>query len=140
MSVLKAQVGFPSNFPSLFSAIKHNFFGVFLAQTLYSLVKKVLGSKFVKFLISVLKQQVNSSSSFASFFIVMKHTSSVNFNLINVLLWIKGSYQSPNFETFECSGKNFLNSSCHFLNHKSVFFSNFASLLSVMKHNSSKPF
>ena len=58
----------------------------------------MLGSKFVKLLMSILKRQVNSSSDFASFFIVMTHDSPVNFNIIHFLLWIKGSYQSPNFE------------------------------------------
>ena len=70
----------------------------------------------------ILKQQVNSSSNFASFFIVMTHNSSVNFKLIHFLLWIKGSHQSPNFETFECAGENLRNSSCHLpnLHHSSV--------------------
>ena len=63
----------------------------------------------------------NSSSNFASFFIVMKHNSSVDFKLILFLLWIKGSHQNPNFETFKCSGENLPYSSCHFSNHKSVF-------------------
>ena len=51
----------------------------------------------------------------------MTQNSPVNFKLIHFLLWIKGSHQSPNFETFECFGKNLPNSSCHFPNHKSVF-------------------
>ena len=40
MSFLKAQVSFPSNFASIFSAIKHNFLCNFLAETLYALIKK----------------------------------------------------------------------------------------------------
>ena len=79
----------------------------------------MLGSKFIKFLMSILKWQVNSSSNFASFFIVMTYNSSADFKLILFLLWIKGS-QSPNF-TNECSGKSLPNSSCPFPNHKSVF-------------------
>ena len=82
----------------------------------------MLRSKFIKFLISILKRHFNSSPSFASFFIVMTHNSSVNFKLIYFLLWIKVSHQTPNFETFECSGENLANSLCHFPNHKSVFF------------------
>ena len=70
---------------------------------------------------SILKWQVNSSSNFASFFIVMTQNSPVNFKLIHFLLWIKGPHQSPNFKTFQCSGENFLNSSCHFWKYKSVF-------------------
>ena len=78
---------------------------------------------------SILKRQVNSSSNFISFFIVTAHNSSVNFKLIHFLLWMKGSHQSPNFETFECSGKNLPNSSCHFPNRKSVF-------LQILHHSS----
>ena len=70
---------------------------------------------------SILKRQVSSSSIFVSFFIVMTHNSSVNFKVIHFLLWAKGSHQSSNFDTFECSGENLPNSSCHFLSNKSVF-------------------
>ena len=70
---------------------------------------------------SILKRQVSSLSNFASFFIVMTCNSSVSFKLIRFLLRIKGSHQSPNFETFGCFGENFPISSCHFPNHKSVF-------------------
>ena len=75
----------------------------------------------MKFLKSILKRQVNSSSVFVSFFIVIIHNSSVNFKLIHFLLWTKRCHKSPHFDTFECSDKNLLNSSCHFSNHKSVF-------------------
>ena len=68
----------------------------------------------------ILKWQVNSSSNFVSFFIFMTHNSSVDFKLILFLLWIKGSHQNPNSETFNCSSEN-LPYSCHFPNHKSVF-------------------
>ena len=81
----------------------------------------MLRSKFVKSLMSILKRQVKSSSNFASFFFFMTLNSSANFKLIHFLFWIKGSRQSCNFETFECSGKNLPISSCHFPNHKSVF-------------------
>ena len=82
----------------------------------------MLWSKFIKFLMSILNWQGNSSSNFASFFIVMTHNSPTNFKVMHFLLWIRESLQSPNFETFECSGGNLPNSSCHFSNHKSVFF------------------
>ena len=39
MSILKAQVSFPSNFASIISAIKYNSSILFLAQILYTLVK-----------------------------------------------------------------------------------------------------
>ena len=55
--------------------------------------------------------------------------SSVNFKLIHFLLWTKESQQSPNFDTFNCSGENLLSFWCHFSNHKSVFLQ--------MLHNSS---
>ena len=66
---------------------------------------EVPGSIFVKLLMLTLKLQVNSSSNFASFFIVMADNSSVDFKLILFQLWIKGSHQNPNFETFKCSGE-----------------------------------
>ena len=89
----------------------------------------MLISKFLKFVMSILKWHVSSSSNFASFFIIMTHNSSGSFKLIYFLLWIKGFPQSPNFETFERSGKTLPNSSCHFRNHKSVF-------LQILHHSS----
>ena len=41
--------------------------------------------------------------------------------LKHFILWIKGSHQSPNFDTFKCSGENLPNSSCHLPKHKPVF-------------------
>ena len=64
---------------------------------------------------------VNSSFNFASFFTVIANNNPGNFKLINFQLWTKESYQSPNFETFNCSGENFPNFSCYFPNHKLVF-------------------
>ena len=78
---------------------------------------------------SVLKWQVNSSSNFPLFFIVMTHYSSVNFKVINFLLWAKGSHQNSNFDTFECSGEYMPNSSCHFPSNKLVF-------LQILYHSS----
>ena len=77
----------------------------------------------------MLKRQVSSSSIFVSFSIVMTHNSTVNLELIHFLLWTKGSYQSSNFDTFECSGENLQNSSCHFPSNKSVF-------LQILHHSS----
>ena len=48
----------------------------------------MLGSKFLKFLMSILKRQVSSSSIFVSFFIVMTHNSTVN--------WFSGYGSSEN--------------------------------------------
>ena len=89
---------------------------------------RVLGSKFVKFLISILKRQV-SPSIFVSFFTVMTPNSSVNSKLIHFLLRTKGSHQSSNCDSFECSGENLLNSSCYFPGKKSVF-------LQILHHSS----
>ena len=77
-------------------------------------------SNFVKFML-ILKRQVSSSSIFVSFFIVMTHNSTINLKLLHFLFWTKGSYESSNFDTFECSGQNLQNSSCHFRSNKSVF-------------------
>ena len=89
----------------------------------------MFGSKFLKFILSILEQQVNSSPNITSFFIAMTHNSSVNFKFTHFLLWIKESHQSPNFETFECSGEKLPNSSYHFPKHKSVF-------LQILHHSS----
>ena len=70
---------------------------------------------------SILKQQASSLSTSVSFFIVMTHNSSLKFKVIHFLLWGKGSYQSSNFDTLECSGENLPNSSCNFPSNKSVF-------------------
>ena len=98
---------------------------------------RVLESKFVKFLMPVLKWQVSSSLNFALFFIIMTHNSSTSFKVIPFLLWTKGSHQSPNFDTFKCSGETLPNFSSLFSNHKSNFLQKFLNLFSVMKDNSS---
>ena len=85
--------------------------------------------------LSILNWHVSSYSNSAWFFIVMTHNFPVNFKLIYFLLWVKGSHQSPTFETFECSGENLSNSS--FLKAKVSFPSNFPSVFSAIKHNSS---
>ena len=55
--------------------------------------------------------------------------SHVNFKFIHFLLWAKGSHQNSNFDTFEFSGENLPNSSCHFSSNKSVF-------LQILHHSS----
>ena len=79
--------------------------------------------------LSISKQQVSSSSIFVPHLIVMAHNSSLNFKLIHFLLLTKGSHQSSNFYTFECSGEILPNSSCYFASNKSVF-------LQVLHHSS----
>ena len=132
MSIWKWQVNSSSRFVSFFIVVTHNsslnFKLIHFLLWINGAHKRanfldfwVLESKFVKFVMSNLKRQVNSSSNFASLLTFMTQKSSVNFKLIHFLLWIKGSHQSPNYETFECSGKDLSNSSYHFPNHKSVF-------------------
>ena len=53
------------------------------------------------------------------------------------MLWTKRVHQITIFQTFECSNESSPNSSCHFWNHKVRFYSNFPSMFSVMKDNSS---
>ena len=53
------------------------------------------------------------------------------------MLWTKRAHQSTIFQTFECSNESSSNYSCHFWNHKVTVYSNFPSLFSVMKDNSS---
>ena len=147
MSVLKWKVNSSSNFSSFFivmtitlsskfeySSVSSNITPLYFCSlnNIYfghkEPIKKmstfrVLGSNFVKFM-SVLKWKVSSSSIFVSFFIAMTHNTSVNFKVIPFLLWTKGSHQSPNFNTFKCSGENLPNFSSLFSNHKSVFLQN----------------
>ena len=78
---------------------------------------------------SILKRQVSSSSTFVSFFIVMTHNFSVNFKPIHFLLWTIRSHQTSNFDTFNCSGENLPNSSCHFPSNNAVF-------LQILHHSS----
>ena len=87
----------------------------------------VLQSKFAKFPMSILNWQVNSCSIFTLFFIVTTHNSSVNFKLVYFQFWAKESHQSPNLETFKCSGETFPNF-FYFLNQNSV-------LLQMLHHS-----
>ena len=52
--------------------------------------------------------------------------------------WFQKSYEElGQLQTCHCSHKNSQNSSCFFWNQELVFFTNVASLCSVMRHNSS---
>ena len=73
---------------------------------------------------------------FASLFCVMTHNGYEIFKLKHYMLWTKRAHQSRIFQTFECSNESSTNSSCNFWNHKVRFYSNFASLFSVMTRNS----
>ena len=147
MSFLEQSVSFSSNFASLISVMIHNFC-TFSSKLLYALDKKIrskykfsdfrlLAWKLTKFLISFFKSQVNFYLDFAIPFSVMTHNSSEIFQLKHYMLCTKRAHQCTIFQTFGCSNESSPNSSCHFWNHKVRVYSNFASLFSVMKDNSS---
>ena len=86
--------------------------------------------------LSFFKSQVSFHLNFVSPFSVMTRNSS-EFSSWNFTLWTEITHQSTNFQIFECFNENSPNSSCQFWNHKVEVYSIFASLLSVMKYNSS---
>ena len=96
----------------IFSVIKHNSSSAQSIYIIYIGQRSQLNSKFFRF--SSARVKIHQIPHVMSFFIVMTHDSSVNFKLINFLLWTKRSHQSPNFDTFECSGENLPNSYCQF--------------------------
>ena len=100
----------------------------------------MLGLKFIKVLNSILKQPVISSSSFASFFIVMTNNSPVNFKLIHFLNLDKRIPSKSQFRDFQLLCIKFPKFLMSFLKVQIIFPSNFASLFSVIKHNSSALF
>ena len=72
------------------------------------------------------------------------HHLSVSWHIIplkfcswNITLWTKRAHQNTNFQIFECFNEGLPNSSCQFWNRKVKVSSDFASLFSVMKDNSS---
>ena len=108
MSFLEAEISSPSNFASIFSAIKHNSSVFFLAQTLYTLVKSSpLKFKFLRFSSARVKicqiPHVNfelESQVFFKFWIILHchHTElPCKFSAHNFLLWTKGPNKTPNF-------------------------------------------
>ena len=115
MSFLKAQVSFPSksSLPSNITPLQLKVYNI-----LWS--KEPIKEQFFRF--SSARVKIHQIPHVMSFFIVMTQNSSVNFKLIHFLLWTKKSHQSPNFDTFKCSGENLPKSSSHFSNHTSFFF------------------
>ena len=100
MSFLKVQVSFRSSVASIFSAIKYNSSILYLAQTLYTLVKgSPLKCKFLRFLSAPVKIHQSPHLNFETtsqfllqfciFFIVMTNSSPVSFKLIHFLLWFE---------------------------------------------------
>ena len=77
----------------------------------------MLGTKFIKVLMSILYWQLNSCHNFASFFIVATQNSPVNFKAHAFSTLDKrtlSKFQFLDFRTF--SGKHLLNSSCRLEN------------------------
>ena len=133
MSFLKAQVSFPSNFASIFSAIKHNSPIHILAQTLYTLFKwSPLKCKFWRFssapvkIRQILYVNFELTSQFLFKFCIILHCHDTNFpckfwahKFSTLDKRIPSKSLFSDFQT--CFGENWLNSSCHFWKHKSVF-------------------
>ena len=119
MSFLNAQVSFPSNFASIFSAIKHNSSVLFYfdQNEPIKLTFECSSQNSSNFSCQFWNDKSVPLENIPSFVILMTHNPSV---IVHFLLWIKGSHQRPNFETFGYF-VNLPNCSCHFPNHKSVF-------------------
>ena len=83
-------------------------------------------------------------SSHKSVFTYILHHLSVSWHIISlkfsswgITLWTKRAHESTNFQVFDCFNESSPNSSCQFWNHSVKVYSNFASMFSVMKDNSS---
>ena len=96
-----------------------------------------VASNFTKFLPSFFKAQVISSSNFASFFNVMTHNSSVFFSAQTLCNFNKSSTSKWKFSGLPLLALKFTKFLMSFLDPRVGFSSNFASLFSVMRHNSS---
>ena len=97
----------------------------------------LLELKFIKFLMSFFKQKKSFSSTFGSLFSAMIDNSSAIFQLNLYMLVTKVAHESVNFQTCHCSHYNLPNWCMSFLKRRASFSSNFASLSSVMRDNSS---
>ena len=82
------------------------------------------------------KPQVSFPLNFASLS-VSWHKIPLKFSIWIITPWTKKGHQSTNFESFVSFNESSPNSSCQFWNLKVKVYSNFASLFSVMKDNSS---
>ena len=65
------------------------------------------------------------------------HLISLKFSSWSITLRTKRAHQITNFQIFDCFIESSPNSSCQFWNHKVKVYSNFVSLFSVTKDNSS---
>ena len=146
MSFLEPRVSFSSNFASLFSAMRQRFC-TFSSKYLYALDKQIqskckfsdfqlLAWKLTKFRMSFFKPHFSFCLNFSTPFSVK---TQFLWNVLTETVYAleKNSPSMYNFQTFGCSNESSPNSSCHFWNHKVRVYSNFASVFSVMKDNSS---
>ena len=112
LSFLKQQIGFSSNFVSLFSIVRQN------SSVLFSLKFFVLSTKrayqstnLVKFHLSSQKPEILHFDG-----LLLWKSNKVSAKKIQIfLLWIKRPNKSPNFETFLCTGENVPNHNSAFL-------------------------
>ena len=138
-SFLEPRVSFPSNFASLFNAMRRNS-SVLFHLYLYMLWTKgahqsanlisTADIKFNQILMSFFKRWVSFPLNFASPLTFMTHNSSEIFYLKH---FMNSSSIYNFFQIFEWFNERSHSSSRHFWNHKVRVYSNFASLLSVMK-------
>ena len=96
----------------------------------------LLARKVTKFLMPFFKLQVGFLLDFALPSSVMTYNPS-EISSWKCILWTKRAHQCTIFQNFERCNESSPNSSCHFWNHKVRIYSNFESLFSAMKDNSS---
>ena len=152
MSFLKAQVSFPLNVASVFSAIKHNFPILFLVQEWYTLFKRSpLKWHFLRF---SSKSRQNSSNSSCQFWsdksipLQILHHSSLPWHKtpLEILSWYivyfrsKDPIEVPFFRPCNLLRWKFAKFLMSFFKAQVSFPSNVASIFSTIKHNSPIPF
>ena len=93
--------------------------------------------KFTKFPMSFFKAQVSSSSNFILFFSVMTHNSSALFLTQTYYTFNKSSTIKCKFSDLPLLAFKFTKFQMSLLEPRVSFSSNFTSLFSVMRHNSS---
>ena len=137
-----------SKFCIAFQFHERFFLCTFLAQTIYTLLKRsslqwkllrLLSArmKFVKFLKPILKQKVDFSPNFVSFFTVMKDYSTLLFSLKQYMLCSKGVHYNENFGDFRVLRSNFVKFLLAIFKEQLDYSPNFVSLFGFMKNYSS---
>ena len=129
MSFLKAQVSFPSNFASIFSAIKHNSSVLFSSNIIYFGQKQPIKVQIFEIFECLGQNLSNSSCHFwkhKSVFLQTLYQSWMPSNITllyflssNIIYFDqKHPIKVYIFKIFECSGQNLLNSSRQFWTDK----------------------